>query len=97
MELDTLADEEPNDEVFINEALLENIFNNPDVEPFEKETTIEDIIDDIQEENEEKPSIIMLKDDGDSGKKVMVKFSESDNNDKGDPLSPIVVINIRYK
>ena len=90
-----MSGQEASDEVFINEALLENIFTDPDVEPFEEEKSIEDIIDDIEVQNNEKPSIIMLKDEGSSGKKVMVKFPEG-NDDKSDSPGPIVVINIRW-
>ena len=90
--LDTIPQDDQSDEVFINEDLLNGIFAGQ-AETFEDDQSIEDIINQVKNEQDEIPSILMVKDNGDSGKDVILKFPE-EGNLQG--TNPIVVINIRY-
>ena len=93
--LDTIPQDDQSDEVFINEDLLNGIFAGQ-AESFEEDQSIEDIINQVKNEQDETPSILMVKDNGASGKDVVLKFPESDQEGNFQGPNPIVVINIRY-
>ena len=93
--LDTIPQEDQSDEVFINEDLLNGIFAGQ-ADSFEEDQSIEDIINQVKNEQEETPSILMVKDNGASGKDVVLRFPENGREGDFQGSNPIVVINIRY-
>ena len=93
--LDTIPQEDQSDEVFINEDLLNGIFAGQS-ESFEEDQSIEDIINQVKNEQEETPSILMVKDNGASGKDVVLRFPENGQEGSFEGTNPVVVINIRY-
>ena len=93
--LDTIPQDDQSDEVFINEDLLNGIFAGQ-AETFEDDQSIEDIINQVKNEQDEIPSILMVKDMGESGKDVVLKFPKSGQEGNFQGTNPIVVINIRY-
>ena len=92
--LDTIPQDDQSDEVFINEDLLNGIFAGQ-ADSFEEDQSIEDIINQVKNEQDETPSILMVKDNGASGKDVVLRFPENGQEGNFQGSNPIVVINIR--
>ena len=94
--LDTTLQDDQSDEVLINEDLLSDIFTGQ-VDSFEDDRSIEDIINQVEAELDETSSIIMMKDNGVSGKDVAVRFPEMSQGGEIQGSNPVVVINIRLR
>jgi len=92
--LDTIPQDDQSDEVFINEDLLNGIFAGQ-ADSFEEDQSIEDIINQVKNEQDETPSILMVKDNGASGKDVVLRFPDNGQEGNFQGSNPIVVINIR--
>ena len=94
--MDTTLQDDQSDEVLINEDLLSDIFTGQ-VDSFEDDRSIEDIINQVEAELDETSSIIMMKDNGVSGKDVAVRFPEMSQGGEIQGSNPVVVINIRLR
>ena len=94
--MDTTLQDDQSDEVLINEDLLSDIFTGQ-VDSFEDDRSIEDIINQVEAEFDETSSIIMMKDNGVSGKDVAVRFPEMSQGGEIQGSNPVVVINIRLR
>ena len=94
--LDTIPQDDQSDEVFIDEDLLNGIFAGQS-ESFEEDQSIEDIINQVKKEQEETPSVLMVKDNGASGKDVVLRFPENGQEGNFEGTNPIVVININHR
>ena len=94
--MDTTLQDDQSDEVLINEDLLSDIFTGQ-VDSFEDDRSIGDIINQVEAELDETSSIIMMKDNGVSGKDVAVRFPEMSQGGEIQGSNPVVVINIRLR
>ena len=93
--MDTTLQDDQSDEVLINEDLLSDIFTGQ-VDSLD-DRSIEDIINQVEAELDETSSIIMMKDNGVSGKDVAVRFPEMSQGGEIQGSNPVVVINIRLR
>ena len=92
--LDTIPQDDQSDEVFINEDLLNGIFAGQ-ADSFEEDQSIEDIINQVKNEQDETPSILMVKDNGASGQEAVQRDPENGQEGNFQGATPIGAINIR--